>query len=371
MPQNNTWLIIAQSGRALAVSAAKAGMNTLVIDGFADTDTVAVADHVRVAALGKSGFDASQLLEILAGYAHSPIAGVVTGSGLENQTEVLEFICRHWPLMGNDAGTVRACKDPDFFFGLLDRLQIPHPAILHDQAPLPGEWLLKESGGTGGRHISCYCPGDQIPADCYVQERVRGRALSVVFLANGNESRIVGINEIHAVAPERGDFRYRGAISLPEIEPVTGAALMEMTASLAAELRLHGLCGMDVIADAAGRCQVLEINPRPTATFELHERNNSLFEAHLKACDGEVAEPERTSTSRAHRVVYAEESFRLPEFPWPEWTTDRPRPGKTVAAGEPVCMIHAEAMDREPVIELIESRTRILERLIDIERLAA
>ena len=40
MSRNNQFLIISQSGRALAASAKRAGIDTHVIDFFADEDTV-------------------------------------------------------------------------------------------------------------------------------------------------------------------------------------------------------------------------------------------------------------------------------------------------------------------------------------------
>jgi predicted ATP-grasp superfamily ATP-dependent carboligase len=50
------------------------------------------------------------------------------------------------------------------------------------------------------------------------------------------------------------------------------------------------------------------------------------------------------STARAAAIVYAREALRVPdEVTWPPRSTDIPIPRTAIAAGEPVCTVHAEA----------------------------
>src|SRR3972149_7723665 len=208
MPRNKPWLVIAQSARALACSAAKAGIETCVVDRFADLDTQAVASDVRLIESDSKVLDINKLLYILHEYSNLKFAGVITGSGLESHTDILEFINRHWPLYGNDGETVRACKDPVLFFDLLDKLRIPHPEVALGNRVIEGKWLLKHTGGAGGDHISGYVQGGALPSESYLQKKIVGRALSVVFLANGKNCQLIGINEIWPVTSEKDDYRY-------------------------------------------------------------------------------------------------------------------------------------------------------------------
>ena len=372
MPRNKPWLVIAQSGRALACSAARAGRDTCVIDRFADLDTQAAARNVRLIDEYSKSININKLLDIINEYSNIKFAGVVPGSGLESHVEVLENINQYWPLYGNNAETVRACKDPARFFNLLDTLGIPHPEVATGNHVIDGEWLLKHAGGAGGDHISGYVPGDVLPSGGYVQKKIEGRSLSVVFLADSKNCQIIGINEIWSVAPENNDYRYLGAVTLPESGTQLASELGEITHTLVQALALKGLCGLDLIIDESDHCHILEINPRPTATFELHERTNSLFEAHILACQGRLESlPDPGKSYYAHKVIYAVEDFIMPEFAWPSWTTDRPVPGRVIRKDNPVCLIHAHADKSHSIHHLLENRTQVLRQLLPMLKRAA
>ena len=372
MPRSKPWLVIAQSARALACSAARAGYETWVIDRFADEDTQVVASNVRLIEYDNKGFNFNKLNYLIKEYSSFKFAGVVTGSGLEPHTEILRFINRLWPLYGNDAETIRACKDPVLFFNLLDKLHISHPEVTPPGNKIDGEWLLKRSGGAGGDHISGYLRGEVLPSGCYLQKKIEGRSLSVVFLADGKHCKIIGFNEIWTVAPEKDDYRYLGAVTLPDIEVRLASELGEITCALVRALKLKGLCGIDLLVDENNHCQLLEINPRPTATFELHERGNSLFNAHVLACQGRFELlPDPGKTYFSHKVIYAVEEFTIPEFEWPLWVTDRPATGSIIRKDNPVCMIQAHANDMQSIHQLLETRTQALQQHLPILQLAA
>lgn len=372
MLQNKAWLIIAQSGRALAASAARAGYTTLVLDRFGDMDTRAVASHFHLLEDNKYN-KINELSDIFNKYSNFGFAGIVTGSGLESYPSVLDFISQHWPLYGNDAETVMACKDPVRFFGLLEKLHIPYPEVACEDHAMDGEWLIKQTGSTGGCHISRYVQGDKLPEGCYLQKKIEGRSMSVVFLADGKNCQVAGINEIWAVAPENHDYRYLGAVTFPEMEVRLYAELEAITHAMAQALKLKGLCGLDVIIDEHGQCYVLEINPRPTATFELHEHNRSLFEAHILACQGKLQGLPglEENSCFAHKIIYAKEDFIVPEFDWPTWTTDRPAAGREIKKQDPVCMIQIKAPDVQNIYQLLDMRTRALQQLMPMRKLAA
>jgi NAD(P)-dependent dehydrogenase (short-subunit alcohol dehydrogenase family) len=85
------YLLVALSGRALAVAARRAGRRTVVADLFGDTDTRASAEaSLVVEGDFDDGFDAAALLaaaERLAPASPTARFGLVYGSGLESHTQ--------------------------------------------------------------------------------------------------------------------------------------------------------------------------------------------------------------------------------------------------------------------------------------------
>ena len=376
MPRKNkTCLIIAQSGRALAVSARAGGCAAHVLDRFADQDTASAALSCQVVSGDDGGFHVDVLMEKLAAFLRVPLQGVIYGSGLEGHYAVLEFLRRHWTLFGNEAAVVKSCKDPALFFPMLSRLGIPYP---HTALTAPEghggheNWLIKRTGASGGGHIRAFGPDIATTSHYYFQKKMTGRSLSVVFLADTSNATIVGLNEMWTVDPGKNDFRYSGAVTQPDLSEATAQTLKDIVCILVRELGLQGLCGMDVIIDENEQCHVLEINPRPPATFELHQKQQNLCEAHILACQGKL--PTLTPGPpllRAHQVCYADRNFIVSDSAWPEWTSDRPRPGRTIRTGAPICAVHAEARSIEDLRMLLHSRFTEIMALMGLHQQAA
>ena len=163
-------------------------------------------------------------LDALAERAPSPIVGVVYGAGFEHRPELLRLIAKRWPLLGNDAATVERLKAPEIFFAELDRLRIAHPATTTERPANAGPWLAKKIGGAGGSHIVPSRLMKGAP-DVYYQERVEGRAVSALFVADGSGARVLGFSEQWTAPRPPSLWRYGGAVrGLPPCPPDGGAA---------------------------------------------------------------------------------------------------------------------------------------------------
>ena len=371
-PNKKPYLIVAQSGRSLAVSAALADIHSIVIDRFADMDTQSCALSTQIVRGDDSGLNSIHLLEILDNYIDMSVAGVVVGSGLEARPEILDIIDRKFPLMGNKAPCVKSCKDPGQFFSLLDSLNISHPDISLTGGFSGERCLVKQIGGTGGQHINHYVNKMEPSVAHYYQRFIRGRSLSILFLADGHQASILGVNETWARDPENNDFRYAGAVTLNKIEPMIFTDLRDIVQVLVKNMQLFGLCSLDVIVDDDRGCHVLEINPRPTATIELHERGFGLFYAHIMACQGNlIAMPKDSTMVQGHAVLFADTNFTVPQFDWPAWVVDRSPPGTKIASGEPICTIRAAAKIPVVVRELLQRRGELLKDRMGLHSVAA
>jgi len=358
-------VVVAQTGRALARSAGRAGIPVHVLDLYADRDTDALARSVSRIGSIATGFRGDRLLDRLHRIeAREGIDGIVAGSGFEERIDVLEAMARVGRLLGNPPEVVRRAKDPIGFFPLLTRLGVPHPETVTEAPPgPPGQgagWLCKRIGGAGGAHVrpaeACCPPGH------YLQRRVPGRPHSVVFLADGRHAAIVGYNEIRVQGGTgAARFLYTGAVTVSE--PPVAPAVEDAVQALVPALGLVGLCGLDFMLEEGGRYSVLEVNPRPTGTFELYEdlgeEGPGLFQMHLSACEGRLPRTVRVLGAGvvAQEVLWASGTFAIPDdLRWPDWARDRPAAGTLIQTGEPICTLHARAAERKAVDRLLSAR---------------
>jgi uncharacterized protein len=359
MPNQPAVLIAAVSGRALAASARRGGYLPLVVDFFADQDTVAVsAAQVRLTGRLAHGIDAGEVLAALETLAArgNPL-GVVCGTGFEDRPDCLARIAERWKLFGNSPAIVARAKDPLALAELARDCGIPHPETsLASPADASG-WLRKRRGGSGGSHVR---PprNDTLAPNFYFQRRVDGTAVSALVLADGRRANVVGFSSQWASPVVGRPFRYGGAVRPAPLSPVVAEALAAGAERLAEAIPLVGLNSVDFLING-DEFWLLEVNPRPGATLDIFEPpEGSLFALHLAACEGEL--PLKTPSvcdAAAAAIVYAEHDLPLlPHLDWPNWTADRAQGGIAVQAGDPLCTVCATAATPTEARRLVEER---------------
>jgi predicted ATP-grasp superfamily ATP-dependent carboligase len=364
MPDPSRLLIVAVSGRALAQSAVRGGYRPVVLDLFADRDTRAASiGWRRVSVPGSLRLDPPAVLR--AARTLAPGAGLVYGSGFEGRTGLLERLGRGRTLYGNQPSTVALIRDPVRFFPLLRRLGIRHPPVRFSPPRSPGGWLVKGPGGAGGTRVRPATSGPPAKTD-YYQRFESGDTLSAAFLADGRRALVLGINRQWTAPRPGGPYLYGGAVGGLRIDDHVRREIEDALDTVVAETGLVGLNGLDFIL-RDGRWLVLELNPRPTATFELYDPDYSrgLFHWHLRACRGEL--PVRTATLRAvraHAVVHASGAAKADGVRFPRWCRDLPVAGTRFAPGDPICTVHASAPDAPRALALVRGRAHAIERAV-------
>jgi predicted ATP-grasp superfamily ATP-dependent carboligase len=361
LAEPDIYLLVALSGRALAVAARRAGRRAVVADLFGDTDTRASAEaSLVVDGDFDAGFDAVALVraaERLAPVSSSPRFGLVYGSGLESRTDLLAQLADGRRLFGNAPATVARTKNPQAFFALLDRLGLPYPTIASSPPPDPAGWLMKRIGGSGGGHVAPARAGAASDGGCYYQRRIAGRAIGASFLADGRRALLLGFSE-QWCSPE--SYRFGGLLQPAALGSCIADAIPAALDGLTRELGLVGLNSLDLIVDGDD-FHILEVNPRPGANLDVFDGADpaGLFGLHVAACEGRL--PERWTPpgqATAMSVLYAERALRVPQgVSWPAWVADRPAPGARIEAGAPICTVLAAAPSRAAVREAIAART--------------
>lgn len=368
-------LIAAQSGRALAQAARRAGLRPLVLDLFGDSDTLELAEHHRTA---RGRFGSGRLggetvlaaLDELAGLSRTPPIGIVLGSGFEGAPDLMARIARRHRLIGATPETVAALKEPLGFAALCDRLSVPHPAVTVEPVADRNAWLLKRAGGSGGTHIRAASAG-RAPPGGYFQARVPGQAYGLAFLAGEGSFDIVGVTEQWSAPTRLRPYRYGGALERGRDEPsaIPSGLLAEIVAAvarLAEATGLRGLASADVLVEGDA-WWLTEINPRPGATLDvLDRRATPLLAAHIAASLGQVSRMERAPTDAAAAAIcYAATNYApVPPLDWPDYVRDRPRAGSSVAREAPLCTLIAVEGDAAAARATLRGRAATLRALL-------
>lgn len=363
------YAIISLSSRALAASAKRGGYAVHSLDCHADSDTRTDAVSAQRLAYGDNGFDQRALTAAVDRLlAEDPAICFVAGSGFERNPAQLDLIRRRGALLANTSESLGRLNDPASFKRLLDKHGIRHPATWAGLSQPRPDSLVKRIGAEGGAHVRWAGAAPLAGPGHYYQEFIDGEVMSAVLLASGAGVIALGFNCQWQTAGLPGrPFMYAGAITLSGVDSATRRAVARIAAVLVAELGLRGLLGLDFIRRGSGEIIVLELNPRPPATFELHEDGRALFRRHIACFEqgGACFRPAPIAGTRGHAVLYlARDIDRFPALTWPAWARDRPVAGTTVPAGVPVCSVAARAPAKAAVRRLLKARLRQIKALI-------
>lgn len=371
MPQPQRLLLVGLSARMMAQSARRGGWQPVVLDLFGDRDTCEVAQKVVKILPGDRGFDEASLLSAARRLFPAELeAGLIVGSGFDAAPDLLEKLSKRLVLFGNNSGTVRLLKQPERFFELLQRLDIPYPASCFDLSERGEGWLVKRAFSEGGAGVR-YADRRNLPGPGeFLQRRLTGPVMSVLFLADGKKAHIVGFNTQWVAGHDsERPFQFAGIVNAVALRPARRRQVAGYVSRLTATAGLKGLNSLDFMCDGE-RCLVLEANPRPGASMGLYDAvfPTGLIAEHLRACQGVLSDhaPRRT-TIRAYRIVYAAADLVVPgAFSWPAWCHDRPFGGTRIAAGDPLCSVTACGSKVRQTLSLLERRgNRMLERLFE------
>lgn len=360
-------LIVAQSARRLAQSAHAAGFRPIVIDAYGDQDTRAVAEWTQCVVFTASGFAFADLREALSEVAQRyGTLPAVYGGGFEFAPRQLYLLDRFASICGNPPKVLERVTTPSEFFPLLARLEIVHPetVLAREVSNSDALWLIKHGRSCGGAGIAKYSGEPPQSGDAYLQKAAQGESLSAVFVADGSDVNLIGWT-LHFGAAKAAPWQPAGAATTRDVHPEVARGAMRSIERLVPALGLKGLCGADFIVDANQRPLLVDLNVRPTASFELQDLNGALFRDHLQAVSNTLPAPAQRPRDgeRAYLTIYARRDYRDLPTDWPGWVSDIPC--AAVESGHPLCTVTAEARDTAAVIALAQTRAAELRRQLN------
>jgi predicted ATP-grasp superfamily ATP-dependent carboligase len=350
-------LLVAHSARRLAASAARAGLVVRAIDRFGDRDTRRLVPGLAVLpgrAGGALGFDRVELLRTAARVA-PPAAwpALVVGTGFEDDVESMRLLASGRELFGNAPDLVAHLKSPVALARLLAELRIAHPQFALDPPADPAGWLSKRVGSSGGLDVHDMrdaATAPQGPGAVYFQRKVAGRPASALFAADGRRALLLGVSEQYVRSTGAHPYLFAGAAGPLALAPSALSALQRLLDRLVTATGLRGCNSVDFVLDGAGSFVVLEINPRPSATWDLYDADwpRGLLDVHLRACRGELPpQPAARAGARAFTFAFADREVAFDAaYRWPAWCSDLPDPAcAPLQALAPICTVHGEGID--------------------------
>lgn len=357
------------SARSMAEAAARDGFGVVALDLFGDVDTCAVASRwFGIGAPARLQIDGERLLASLATLARQgEVTGWVAGSGFEGRPGLLARAAEVLPLIGTAATMLARLRDPAQFFGFLAEHDIDHPPVRLTPAAGDGAWLLKDLHGSGGWHIRRTLPGEclSLPTGHYLQREMAGQPMSVTFLANGSDVRLLGANLQIVRAVGASPFAFCGVIGPVPLAAAVKRRLQAILRTLSAGLVLRGLGSLDFLLDD-GQVLVLEVNARPPASIELYPAWQPMA-AHVRACRlGELpAARADGGPLRGHEIVFARQPLhwdagRADVLAARPYVHDVPAAGQWFAAGAPLCSIGASGRSAAEVLDRLHERREAL-----------
>ena len=323
----------------------------------------------------------------------APSVWFYTG-GLENDPECVETISRRHTLWGNNAQTIRAIRTPARVADVLARNGIPCPQVRSDPRGLPRDasWLKKPLASGGGRGIEPLTDrNDSVYATHYFQERIDGPSFSALFIGDRTRASLIGVTR-QWIGMEGSPFQFLGSIGpTPTPEPLA-SRLFALGNTLTIAFGVAGWFGVDFIL-RDGFPWPVEVNPRYTASLEIHElaTGRSLLSEHRQACEAST----HTQEARVHAhpaptrviakwILHTPRRLVAPEIVLDENEShdlssvrsiaDVPWPGTCFNRGEPVMTMMAAGADMaECQSRLIELEQMWAERLgiVDGERITS
>lgn len=347
--------------------AVREGFQVTTLDAFADADTRAVAQAAHLLKLCGDAIDEgafkSQLLELNS----PPFDAVLYGSVFDAAPDCLRWLERQVSIKGNCADTLTAIQDKPAFFRILQQLEIPFPQTVYrvDSASANTEWLIKRPQASGGAHVRIWY-GEALVAHEYLQQKMQGLPVSLLFYANGKAVCKIGFNRLLTRDCIEYPFQYAGAVSRFSMPDHAADILLDAAQKLTDYYQLEGINSLDAILINDG-VMVLELNPRLSASANLYPGMPLIrMQLGLQADDffsGDFG----GQPSCSEMILFADKDIVIPEnMSFPAWVADIPVAGQTIPKHNPVCSVQAHADTHEAAYGLLIERFNQLKTSLEL-----
>ncbi|MEO1990603.1 MAG: ATP-grasp domain-containing protein [Pirellulales bacterium] len=376
-------LVVGASTRSVAQSAARIGRNVHTADLFCDED-------LRMVAASTSKVHSDDYPHAFLGIAKElPSTEFCYTGGLENYPAIIDRLQEYHRLAGNSGTIIQAIRDPFNLAIIMRDAHVRFPDSHHspEGLPLDGSFLAKQRNSTGGRHVTSWNAHTPSNSSTFWQKRIFGTPYAASFIMHHGQANILGISQqlLGYSQNSHFPFAYHGSLTLQEddVPPKLRQITQKCGALLAQQCGLLGAVGADFVVDQNGEPWMIEVNPRFTASMELHERTTqqSIVGQHLDACRKDPRLARMQGGSPHHQnwiktVLYTTSSFLVDKrihAIWKNyqerWSTvdggypalaDIPIVDQTIRKGSPILTLFAKGCCPTEAITNLQQRLSAL-----------
>ena len=328
-------MVIGASCRAAAQAVYRAGVRWIEAqDEFLDADLLEVA---RATALSPNRV----LYEEGSQDRYRGVPLLLCG-GMENRPEDLARYLELGMVCGVNTEQLRMLRDPANWekwskgsgIGWPKSFGVNAAIALEQVIPEERKWLLKSRSSAGGLGVRVHRSASSLEQELrqgglqegeYLQEWIEGINIGATFCSGELGVRLLGVARSLVAAEYPGPlpFIYRGNIAPWSLPASAKNQLLKFASLVTEETGLRGLWQADLVLQEGGLEEgllwLLEINPRWSASMELHDlvqrvggEGGSLVRSHLRALVGEV-EVQLGGGEREAGVMYGKGIVYAPE----------------------------------------------------------
>ncbi|MDY6966004.1 MAG: ATP-grasp domain-containing protein [Halobacteriota archaeon] len=334
-------LVVGYSVRYIACSGKRAGYEMHCIDHFNDLDLQNCGD---VYPLGD--IETEKDLKCFIDDHGIEFDAIILGSGFERFR--LEGV-----VLNNASKVMENVTNKRWLARRLEELGVPHPQTYTTDYPqYPA--IAKPIFGAGGVDISLVYSENDLPQDdsFLLQEYISGMPASVSVISTKDEAVAVAVNEQIVGMKDLGQtfpFGYCGSIT--PFQTDFALKMCKIAEDIVLDLELIGTNGVDFIL-TEDDIFVIEVNPRFQATLDTIELSTdiNIFDAHLRAFNGDLIDKRDPYRFAAKSIVYTEEEFELRKDLRREGILDITPVGTVVPKGDPVATATGVGTDREEAL---------------------
>lgn len=335
-------LVIGFNARHVVCSAKRAGYNVTTVSHFSDCDLVKCGDRTLAIQGEFTGFikdlDYNGVKDTIKDIEYD---SAILASGFE----ALEIP----KILGNDPKVASFVNNKKMLRGKLESLgyRVPKHFELEDNIKYPV--IIKPQNGAGGFKNALVRDSTQLNDvvnsfhenewhEFVVEEYIKGLDASSSILSTNNQAVTVAVNEqllgLRNLGPMKR-FSFCGSIT-----PFKTAFTREIEAvseSIVIDFGLIGSNGIDFVIGPDGPV-VIEVNPRFQATLDTVERALAInmFDAHVKACLGELIQRPEYRRFASRVVYFAERDLEIRKRLSQPFYMDIPCKGTHIQRGKPV-----------------------------------
>ncbi|MGC9514369.1 ATP-grasp domain-containing protein [Methanocrinis sp.] len=362
-------LVVGQSVRHIACSAARAGLVVFAADCYGDLDLVesvfqSLLLDCDLSAPGALALSAERMIrEVLHRYT---VDYLVLGPGVE------EMRVEGVRVLNNPPDKISLVSDKLELARWLEAegfASVPAWPLGEEMEGVEFPLMVKPRRGAGGVDNRLVSGGDdlaELKGELIVQEMVVGIPSSVSVIADGERAVAISANEQLIGTPWLGGsgFRYCGNISpLVARDDSALSEMMKTAEEIAVGLNLVGSNGIDFILTESGPL-VLEVNPRFQGSLDSVEISSgmNLFRAHQLSFDGRLPRRPKPRGFGGRAILFAKDDLKIDVDLRiaTKKVADVPRPGSFAKKGEPVASIKSFGKERVGALELLRRRSSLI-----------